>query len=311
MMSDSRKRPKIVVFCGPTAIGKTGVTIEMAERFSGEVVGADSMQIYRFMDIGTAKPTAGERRCVPHHMIDVADPDAGYDAARFVKQSRAAIDDIVKRRRLPMAAGGTGLYIRAMLYGLCDAKPEDPSVRKQLKAEAEARGGRYLYDRLLRCDPASAERIHPHDTYRVVRALEIFDITGEPMSRYRQRHRFSDAPFDALKIGLFMDRPALYERINRRVEQMVAEGLYGEVENLLRRGYGKDLKPMQALGYRHMIAYMDGKMDWQTAVETLKRDTRRYAKRQLTWFRADPEVEWMAPDQPAAIEAKIRKFLDS
>lgn len=310
-MSVVHKRPKIIVFCGPTAIGKTEITIQMAEAFSGEVVGADSMQLYRFMDIGTAKPTPGERRRVPHHLVDVADPDADYDAARFLRQSRAAIYDILARSRLPLVAGGTGLYIKAMLYGLCDARPEDPAVRQKLKADAQAMGSRHLYDRLRRRDPAAAERIHPNDTYRIVRALEVFEITGAPMSDYRQRHRFSDAPFDALKIGLYLDRSVLYDRINRRVDQMVAEGLYDEVRHLLNMGYSKDLKPMQALGYRHMIAYMEGATDWQTAIDTLKRDTRRYAKRQLTWFRADPEVAWMQPDEVQAIADRIRDFLNS
>ncbi len=309
--TDRKQKPKIIVICGPTAIGKTSVAIDVAETFNGEVVGGDSLQIYRFMDIGTAKPTPAERARVPHHMIEIADPDEPYDAARFYQEARSRISDILSRGRLPVVAGGTGFYIKALLYGLCDARPDDPDVRQRLLNEAGLMGEKSLHNRLLQCDPEAAETIHPNDTYRLVRALEVYEITGMPMTEYRLRHTFSDAPYDALKIGLAIDRQILYERINQRVDQMIAEGLLPEVETLVARGYTEKLRPMQALGYRHMIDYLHGRQDWETSVRLLKRDTRRYAKRQFTWFNADPDVIWCAPEETARIRQIISRFLSS
>jgi len=303
------QRPEIVVICGPTAIGKTSIAISVAECFGGEIVGADSMQIYRHLDIGTAKPTPEERGRVPHHLIDVADPDEPYDAARFYRDARQAIADILGRGRLPVVAGGTGFYIRALLYGLCDAAPEDPSVRSRLREEAFEQGGGHLYGRLQHCDPEAASKIHPNDTYRVLRALEVFEITGITMTDYRRRHCFSDAPFEPLKLGLDMDRVALYERIDRRVDQMIADGLLDEVKRLLDKGYAEHLRPMQALGYRHMIDYIRGRLEWGDMIDTLKRDTRRYAKRQFTWFRADSQIIWSAPTYKKKILNHVRCFI--
>ncbi len=309
MECDVNDKPKIILICGPTAIGKTSVAIDVAERVGGEIVGADSMQIYRYMDIGTAKPTAEEKRRVRHHMIDIALPDEPYDAARFSRESRAAVDAILARRRMPVIAGGTGFYIKALLYGLCDAVPEEEAVRHRLREEAALLGGGSLYRRLEACDPEAAGKIHPNDTYRIVRALAVYQTSGMPMSEYRRRHGFSDAPYTVLKIGLFMDRQALYARIEQRVEEMVRQGLQDEVKQLLATGYHKSLRPMQALGYRHMAAFITGEADWDATLATLKRDTRQYAKRQLTWFRKDPEIQWFEPERGEDILACVRAFL--
>ncbi len=309
MECDVNDKPKIILICGPTAIGKTSVAIDAAERIGGEIVGADSMQIYRYMDIGTAKPTAEEKRRIRHHMIDIADPDEPYDAARFTRESRAAVDAILARRRIPVIAGGTGFYIKALLYGLCDAVPEDETVRHRLREEAALFGGEPLYRRLEACDPEAVGRIHPNDTYRIVRALEVYEASGMPMSEYRRRHGFSDAPYTVLKIGLYMDRQALYARIDQRVEEMVRQGLQDEVKQLLTTGYHESLRPMQALGYRHMAAFITGEADWDATIATLKRDTRQYAKRQLTWFRKDPEIQWFEPEQGERIVSCVRAFL--
>lgn len=309
MERDVNDKPKIILICGPTAIGKTSVAIDVAERVGGEIVGADSMQIYRYMDIGTAKPTAEEKRRVRHHMIDIALPDEPYDAARFSRESRAAVDAILARRRMPVIAGGTGFYIKALLYGLCDAVPEEEAVRHRLREEAALSGGMSLYRRLETCDPEAAGKIHPNDTYRIVRALAVYQTSGMPMSEYRRRHGFSDAPYTVLKIGLFMDRQALYARIEQRVEEMVRQGLQDEVKQLLATGYHKSLRPMQALGYRHMAAFITGEADWDATIATLKRDTRQYAKRQLTWFRKDPEIQWFEPERGEDIVACARAFL--
>lgn len=308
MAPNENAKPKLILICGPTAIGKTSVAIDTARFLDGEVVNADSMQIYRHMDIGTAKPTADERRRAVHHMIDIAMPDEPYDAARFSTEARASVNHVLSRGRIPIVSGGTGFYIRALLYGLCDAAPEDAAIRSRLKAEARQSGADVLYRRLEACDPEAAGKIHPNDTYRVIRALEVFAASGMTISEYRRRHGFSDAPYNVLKIGLFMDRAVLYERIDRRVDQMMAEGFCDEVRRLLEMGCHDNLRPMQALGYRHLAAYLAGKTDLETAVATMKRDTRHYAKRQLTWFRKDPETHWFEPDRTASMIAFAKKF---
>ena len=302
--------PKIVVIGGPTAVGKTGVTIRAAEAIGGEVVNADSMQIYRYMDIGTAKPTHEEQLRVAHHMIDIADPDESYDAARFSREARAAADGVLKRKRVPLVAGGTGFYIRAFLYGLCDAAPEDHAIRVRLREEADRRGAEPMYRKLAACDPEAAGKIHPNDIYRIVRALEVYETCGIPLTEFRRRHAFADAPYRFLSIVLDMDRAELYERIDRRVDRMVDEGLAEEVERLFEMGYDEHLKPMQALGYRHMGDYIRGRIDRETAVETLKRDTRHYAKRQLTWFRKDPNALWFSPAHTDRIVGAVCAFLE-
>ena len=304
-------KPKIVVLAGPTGIGKTSLSLEIAERFHGAIVGADSMQVYRYMDIGTAKPDAREQAQAPHYMIDVASPDEPFDAAAYARMARAATCRILDQGRLPLLVGGTGFYIKALLHGLFTSKPADSKVRGRLHEEAAEKGSHQLYDRLRQTDPKAADRIHPNDTYRIVRALEVYEMTGRPMSAYQAAHGFSEKPFKPLKFCLYMDREALYERINRRVAAMVAAGLLEEVKALLDKGYAADLKPMQSLGYRHMLDYLSGRLDWPEAVEQLKKDTRRYAKRQLTWFRNDPEMIWQTPAEKSFIFERIAQFIHS
>ncbi len=286
-MTDSGKR-RLIVICGPTGIGKTDLALSLAEAVGGGIVSADSMQIYRYMDIGTAKPDAGELNRVPHYMIDIVDPDEPYDAARFYREGRQAIAQIHGRRQIPFIVGGTGFYIKALLHGLFDAKPVDPVIIDQLGNEAASGGIQPLYERLLVCDPEAASRIHVNDAYRVIRALAVYEMSGKPMSQYQQRHGFKESPFDVVKICLFNDRETLYDRINRRVDQMVGDGLLEEVKKLLEMGYSEKLRPMQAIGYRHITDYINGRMAWDETIELLKRDTRRFAKRQLTWFRRIP-----------------------
>lgn len=309
MNNPSMSRPKVVVVCGPTGIGKTRLSLELAREFNGGIVSADSMQIYRYMDIGTAKPEPFERAAAPHYMIDVADPDQPYDAARYAAEARNAVRALETEKKLPLIIGGTGLYIRALLHGLFDASPYSPELRNRLKQEAEQKGGRHLYNRLAGCDPEAAARIHPNDVYRIIRALEVYVLTGNPISEYQQKHGFAEAPFDALKIGLQMERKCLYEQINLRVEKMLDKGLLEEVQHLLEIGYSPKLKPMQSLGYRHMVEYLQGNICWKDAVCQMKRDTRRYAKRQLVWFRKDPDLAWMAPDSVKEACCHVRRFL--
>lgn len=311
MAVGKKPEPSAVVICGPTGIGKTAVAIDLAESLGGEVVSADSMQIYRLMDIGTAKPTPEEQATVAHHMIDIIDPDEPFDAARYATLAREAIAGIVVRQRLPLIVGGTGFYIRALLGGLFDAGTSNPEIRSLLLKQAEVDGTEKLHERLRACDPKTAAGLHPNDTFRIVRALEVFEITGRPLSVHHKRHGFGDRPYNALVIGLDMDRRQLYERIDQRVDAMMAAGFLGEVVGLLSRGYGGDLKSMQSIGYRHMLDFIGGRCDRQTALSVMKRDTRRYAKRQLTWFRADRQVVWIGVESLAAIRQRVDGFLSS
>ncbi len=309
MVSPTNK-PKVIVICGPTGVGKTAVGIRLAEKLRGEIISADSMQIYRYMDIGTAKPTADEQKRVPHHLVDILDPDEDFDAVRFAEMAREKVMQLDQNGTLPVVAGGTGLYIKALLQGLFQANPVDPQVRERLSQEAAERGSMALHERLKQVDPDAAKRLHPNDAYRIVRALETIETTGRPISEHHQDHSFADEPFDALKIGLRMDREKLYDRIDQRVDLMIDAGLLDEVKKLLNMGYTADLKSMQSIGYRHMAAFLEGQLAWDECLRTLKRDTRRFAKRQFTWFGADRQIQWYEPDQLNGMLNSAEGFLE-
>ncbi|MEW6657460.1 MAG: tRNA (adenosine(37)-N6)-dimethylallyltransferase MiaA [Thermodesulfobacteriota bacterium] len=298
---------KVAILVGPTAVGKTGAALDLAWELGAEIVNADSLQLYRELDIGTAKPTAAERALVPHHLLDVVSPPEPYDAARYSQEGRAVLAALQGRGVMPLVVGGTGLYIKALLSGLFLEGGPDPRLRRQLRQELTDRGLSHLYERLRRLDPASAWRLHPHDTYRILRALEVMEATGQPLSALQEAHQFRDSPYRVLKLGLTRPREELNRRIEARVEAMLAQGWLEEVEGLLSR-YPPDLKPFQALGYRHLIAFLQGRWSWEEALELLKRDTRRYAKRQLTWFKADSEVHWYAPEQEKEMLATLQTF---
>lgn len=302
-------KPRVIVICGPTGVGKTASVLELAQSFKGEIVGADSMQIYRHMDIGTAKPTLAERARIPHHMIDIVDPDEPFDAQRFARMAQDVIFNMHANGITGFVAGGTGLYIKALTRGLFESKAADLHIRNRLKRDATAHGSPFLHDRLSQCDPVAARKIHPNDAFRIIRALEVYESTGKPISELHHRHHFKEGPFEVLKIGLNLPRETLYDQINRRVDAMINLGLLPEVKGLLARGYTAELKPMQAIGYRHMVDYIQGVHSWQEALRTLKRDTRRYAKRQLTWFNADPEIVWTDPGRISEMRRSIKRFL--
>lgn len=304
-------KPDIIVICGPTGVGKTSGTIKLAQKFGGRIISADSMQLYRYMDIGTAKPTPDEQAEVKHYMVDIADPDEPFDAARFTENSDLIIKKLGGQGIVPFVAGGTGLYIKALVHGLFRAAPADPRMLEKLTAEADEKGVASLYEKLEKCDPESASKIHANDLFRIIRALEVYESTGMPISRYHADHRFNGRRYRALKICINMDRDRLYERIDRRVDMMIEQGLVEEVEGLLQRGYSPALKSMRSLGYRHICSYLKEGGSWEETVRTLKRDTRRYAKRQLTWFRADPEIIWKSPDELDQIEKLVEDFLSS
>ncbi len=308
-MKPQSSKPKVVVICGPTASGKTAVAVETASRLGGEIINADSMQIYRYMDIGTAKPTASEQGRVRHHLIDILDPDEPFSAARYAAVARELINRLHLKKIIPFVVGGTGLYIKALLKGLFPARPADPTLRSRLKKDTLDQGIAAMHQRLAICDPEAARRIHPNDSYRILRALEIYESTGDPITRFQAEHGFDDQPFSVLKIGLEIDRPKLYERIDTRVDEMISAGLLQEVQHLLDSGFSPELKSMQSIGYRHLTAVIQGRLSWSEAVRTFKRDTRRYAKRQLTWFKADSEIRWTAADDTTAILRLIGGFL--
>jgi tRNA dimethylallyltransferase len=304
-------KPKIIIICGPTALGKTATSIHLARTFNGEIIGADSMQVYRYMDIGTAKPTADEQLRVTHHMIDLIDPDEHFDARRFAEVAHEHIMKLYERGVTPFIVGGTGLYIKALVNGLFKAGSSDKHVRERLQEQARRYGPDFLYKRLRRHDPDTAERIHPNDTYRIIRALEVYELTGKTIAAFQREHGFKENRFKTLKIGLHTNRELLYDRINHRVDVMIDSGFLNEVKGLLEMGYSEDLKSMQSIGYRHLIDFIKGRCSWDETLRTLKRDTRRYAKRQLTWFKSDPEIVWREPGQLREIRQLIKKFLQA
>ncbi len=293
---------------GPTASGKTGFAIELAERVGGEIVSADSMQVYRHLDIGTAKPTRAERARVPHHLIDVADPDESYNAGRFRDDADRAIAAILARGRVPVVCGGTALYLRVLLHGLAPVPGRDPSVRAGLESAWDAGGRAELWAELCRVDPDRSAQLHPNDRTRVVRALEVWRVTGRRQSDLHRAHGFSGDRYRALCWGLHLPRDELYERIDRRTEAMVSAGWVDEVRRLFSLGYGPDLPPLRAIGYREIVEHLRGRRPWEEVVPRIQRETRRFAKRQLTWLRR-ADLRWVAPDGAAAAAEQARKFL--
>jgi len=306
-------RPPVVVVTGPTSAGKTSLAIELALRFDGEILNADSMQIYRYMDIGTAKPTPEQRARVPHHLLDVVTPEVHYDAGRYAREARAAAQTIHGRGKNLFLTGGTGLYIRAFLEGLLEAGGADPELRRTLEQEHAralvAGHPTLLYERLVARDPEAARAIHPHDVRRIVRALEIFERGGGPASALRRAHGFGDRPYRCLHLAIDPGRRALDARIDIHCRQKVDAGLLQEVRGLRERGYGAELRPMQAIGYRHMQPVVEGSDTLANALELMQRDTRRFARRQRTWLRKVPEAVWMHPDERGSIYEKVEAFL--
>ncbi len=292
---------KTVVISGPTASGKTALSVSLAERFNGEIVSADSMQIYRKMSVATAKPTPEEMKNVPHHLIDFLEPSEPFSVADYVKLARAAVEDIASRQRLPMVCGGTGLYIDSLLQDITFAdEPSDPSVRRSLEAELSERGGEYMLKLLSDIDPETASRLHPNNQKRIIRALEVYRLTGKTFSELSRLSREGADPLCALKICLdYRDRETLYRRIDKRVDEMFDRGLVDEAKYIL----SLDLKTSsQAIGYKELKPYFSGDLTLAECAENLKRSTRRYAKRQLTWFRRDKTAVWLYPDDYADFE---------
>ncbi len=304
-------RPPLVVVVGPTGAGKSALALALAERAGAEVVSADSQQVYRGMDIGTGKVSAAERARVRHHLIDVAAPDEPMTAARFAAIADTAIADCAARGVPVVVAGGTGLYVRALLLGIFEGPAADPDFRSRLAAEAAAAGSvRPIWERLRAIDPASAERIDPNDLIRATRALEVHHLTGVTMTEHQRRHDHRTVPprYRARLVGLAPERAALYAAIDARVDQMIDAGLEAEVRALRAAGYGPELRSQAAIGYAEMHRYLDEQVDLPETIRLIKRNSRRYARRQLTWYRSDPGVSWH-PDAATVDLAALRRYL--
>ena len=286
------KSPLICIL-GPTAVEKTEVAIQFAQHFDAEIVSLDSRQVYRQMNIGTAKPTFAQQQAVCHHLIDCVNIDQTFSAADYQRLADAAISEIRERKKRVLVVGGAGFYFRALIDGLFEGPGADCSIRAKLRNEVEKHGPVALHERLRRCDPEAANRIHPNNLVRVIRALEVYELTGKPISTLQRQWEDSEPRYSFQAIGLNMPREQLYRRIETRVDRMIAAGLINEVTNILNDGYARDCVAIQSFGYKEIIEYLDGKRTLDEAITQLKQNTRRFAKRQLTWFRGDSRIEWI------------------
>ncbi|WP_379126826.1 tRNA (adenosine(37)-N6)-dimethylallyltransferase MiaA [Paenibacillus sp. sgz500958] len=308
-MTKEAKR-RLLVLLGPTAVGKTRLSLELAAAYNAEIISGDSMQVYRGMDIGTAKITSEEMQGIPHHLIDIQDPDFSYSAAEFQEQGRRAIEEISSRGKLPFIVGGTGLYIESLCYGFRFSEAvADEAFRKAQDEFAEKHGAIALHAKLMEVDPESAARLHPNDRRRIIRALEIHHQTDTTLSSSHAAQT-KESPYELCLIGLTMDRKMLYKRIEDRIDLMLADGLVEEVKGLMDRGYGRSLVSMQGLGYKEIAAYLAGETTYDEAVTLLKRDTRRFAKRQLSWFRHMKEIEWIDVGEEQNFSGNFEKIRD-
>ncbi|OPX26048.1 MAG: tRNA (adenosine(37)-N6)-dimethylallyltransferase MiaA [Candidatus Cloacimonas sp. 4484_140] len=310
MNSKENRLPKLIIVCGPTGAGKTSLALRLAHELSGEIISADSRQIYKYMNIGTAKPTIKELECVPHHLIDIITPDQKFTAGKFVKRADMAISEIVAKKHIPFIVGGTGFYIKSLLYGLSKIPYIPNKVRNKLTKQVEQKGAHNLHCMLNEVDPIAAQKIDPNDGNRIVRALEVFQVTGTPISSYWKKDALTKR-YQYFTIFLNDERSVLYEKINTRVDKMVQEGLFDEFKHLLEMGYTRNDPGMNSLGYKEIFAYIDKTQDFPTTIELIKQHMRNYAKRQLTWFNKQKIHLTISPSQLTLFDIKnqIMEFL--
>ncbi len=302
-------KPRLLVIAGPTASGKSALALDLAEQLNGEIICVDSLTVYRDLAIGSAKPTPEQQQRVPHHLLDIREPTDPFTASDFRAAAAAAIQEITGRGKRPILAGGTGLYLRSLLRGLNKAPGEDPILRETLRERLGREGGEVLLAELAKVDPDTAQRLHPNNRNRIIRALEVFQTSGIPLAQFQAEHGFSDSPYHALQFCLDLPRPVLYQRIDERVDAMLAAGLVAEVQRLLQAGIPADCKPLQAIGYKEVVAYLQGHHDQTEMIRLIKRNTRHFAKRQLTWFRSEPEMQWVAyPENSVTIHSAAATF---
>jgi tRNA dimethylallyltransferase len=297
----------LVIIAGPTAVGKSSIALELAERSGAEIVSADSRQIYRKMTIGTAKASPEDQARVPHHLIDIRDPDKDYSAAEFARDASAVIEEIDARGHPALVVGGTGLYIHALLYGLFKGPGRDDELRRQMRSFAEQHGASALHQQLAQVDPVTARRVHPNDLLRIIRALEVYHLTGHPISEHQTFHTHPITRYQTCFLILNAPRSDLYARIDARVDQMIAHGLVEEVEWLRKHGYHEGLTAMDSVGYKEILTFLAGDCAQEEAVAQIKRNTRRYAKRQLTWFRKYSEAQWIELDYLQGQDALVQQ----
>jgi len=306
------KKPKLFVVLGPTAVGKSAVGIDIAKRLGGEIINADSLQVYKYLNIGTAKPSSKELHEVSHHLINIINPDEDFNAGMFRSRAASTIKDLYQNNKNIILVGGTYLYVKILLSGLIEGLPANMEIRENIKKLRAIFGLPYVYDRLLLLDPEAASRIHPNDYVRAERALEVNYLTAQKMSELQAVHSFQDQDYEYFKVGISLDREILKERIDKRVDIMIEEGLVEEVKQLREMGYKKNLKPMKSIGYKEINQFLDGEIDIDEAVELIKRDTKRFAKRQMTWLRKDNEINWFEKDKDFdQIIDKAREFFES
>ena len=303
-------KPQIVVITGPTATGKTALALPLAQRYNAEIISADSRQVYRHLDIGTAKPTPAEQARVPHHVIDVVNPDEHFDVARFRTLAHETITALTRRGKHVFVVGGTGLYIRALTRGLFVGPQADPALRKRLTAQEREHGPGFLHHWLRRVDADTARRLHPNDRARLIRALEVWLLSGKPMSVWQQEHGFQERPFSTLCVSLVLEREVLARRIQQRCQQMIREGLVDEVRRVWDMGFGEQLPALRTIGYAQIVDLLHGRSTLEEAVADMVTATRRLAKRQLTWLRAEPEVRWYTPAQAQDIDREVQEFFE-
>lgn len=304
------KQKPLVILTGPTAVGKTEISIALAKRIHAEIISADSMQIYRHMDIGSAKITQEEMQGIPHHLIDELSPFEEFHVVRFQEMAKQRMEEIYARGNIPLIVGGTGFYIQALVYDIDFTEQDsDEDYRRQLMAEADRYGNEYLHQKLMLADPVSAALIHPNNRKRVIRALEYYKKSGRPISAHNEEERLKKSPYQLAYFVLNDERQRLYERIDRRVDEMLAKGLIEEVRMLRDMGCTKDMVSMQGLGYKEILRYLDNELSYDEAVYILKRDTRHFAKRQLTWFKREPDVIWLNKPEWAYQETDILEYI--
>lgn len=308
---DSQQSQQLIPFIvGPTAVGKTATAIELAKRLNGEIISIDSRQVYKGLDVGTAKPTLRQQKEIPHHLIDILEPSEQISAGTYRELALVAVADILSRDKLPIFVGGSGMYVKALVQGIFQESLTDKSVRDKIKAELDKKGIAELYNRLVDIDPELAVKIHLNDTKRITRALEIYEITGKPPSAH-YRNQETESPFPNRIFVLTMERENLYQRINERVDQMIQDGLVDEVQALLNSGLRKNLDSLLTLGYQEVVTYLDGECSYAEMVENIKRNTRRYAKRQLTWFRNQLEATWITITPETTISDVTRQIFQN
>lgn len=303
-------KKKLIILTGPTAVGKTATSISFAKRIGGEIISADSMQVYRHMDIGSAKITVEEMEGVPHHLIDVLEPSEDFNVVRFQQMARNAMEEIYSRGHIPIITGGTGFYIQAILNEIdFEDTEENTKFRMVMNELAEEKGNEYLHEMLRQVDPKSAEQIHPNNRKRVIRALEYYEQTQSPISEHNEQQRTKQSPYQFVYFVLNRDRKELYERIDKRIDIMLKQGLLEEVKWLASAGYTKDMVSMKGLGYKELLAYLDGECSLEEAIYRLRRDTKHFAKRQLTWFRREREVTWIEMEQYSDTETLVNALI--